>query len=264
MAATTSTTPAPTMLNPAVYAAAELMTDGAITPALLADVAAMRGLSLYVPAPVQTAAESAAAEARIAAAAAEDRARGAENARRRHAAVLEAVVRGEGVATFTDVYGNPQRLRIGRRMAEQARHALALVATTEADGARAPAEGQPDAAPQPAGAGSPPADPDAELVRLCAEALAIDAEMVTDPDARDAWTAAAREAWLDARLPRFTALLDMIERTPARALAGLRAKARVQMIRVDLAPDGAPCDPQAGIMWSLCLDLLRGEAAQAA
>ncbi len=34
-------------INPAVYAAAELFTDGAITPRVRADVAAMQGLPLY-------------------------------------------------------------------------------------------------------------------------------------------------------------------------------------------------------------------------
>lgn len=38
-------------INPAVYAEASLFTDGAITDAVLANVAAMRGLPLYVETP---------------------------------------------------------------------------------------------------------------------------------------------------------------------------------------------------------------------
>lgn len=38
-------------INPAVYAEASLFTDGAITDAVLANVAAMRGLPLYIETP---------------------------------------------------------------------------------------------------------------------------------------------------------------------------------------------------------------------
>jgi hypothetical protein len=125
MATATHTTPSPLVQNPAVLAAAELATDGAITPALLADVAATRGLPLYVAAPVQSPAERRAADDRINEAVREDRERGAENARRRHAAVLAAAARGEGVAVYADTYGNPVRVTVSRRAVAVGEAALA-------------------------------------------------------------------------------------------------------------------------------------------
>jgi hypothetical protein len=120
MAAADPTT-VPTVLNHAVRAAAEQMTDGAITAALLADVAAMRGLPLRIPASAQTEAQRRAIDARIAADAAVDRARGAENARRRHAAVLAANARGEGVAVYVNLAGDPVRVTVSRHAVAAAR-----------------------------------------------------------------------------------------------------------------------------------------------
>jgi hypothetical protein len=95
-------TPACTVLNPTVRAEAGLFTDGAITDALLADVAAMRGLPPRIPVPAQTDAGRAVVQACIDAAAAEHRARFAAADRRRADAILGAAACHQGKARYTD------------------------------------------------------------------------------------------------------------------------------------------------------------------
>lgn len=101
----------------------------------------------------------------------------------------------------------------------------------------------------------PSAEPDAELVRLCHEAIACETRadaltmavnevLLSDPR----WSAAFDEARL--LMDRYNQVLEQVERIPARTGAGLRAKA--ELVRVHMHPD----QDDFGVVHSLLHDVL--------
>ncbi|MGI4976252.1 MAG: hypothetical protein ACRYG6_04835 [Janthinobacterium lividum] len=99
------------------------------------------------------------------------------------------------------------------------------------------------------------ADLDAELVRLCREAIACEARsealtmavndvVLSDPR----WTAAFAEARL--LMDRYNQVLDQVEQIAARTPAGLRAK--TELVRVHMHPD----QDEFGVVHSLLRDVL--------
>lgn len=117
------------------------------------------------------------------------------------------------------------------------------------------------AAAAPAAAAA--ASPDAELIRLCAEMVALDrrlcgitremADKVDGPEEERLYQAARP------LVAPLRALVDQIARIPARTPGGFQAKA--EAARHDMAGDAdeenKPMDPDDALVWSLVEDLLR-------
>jgi hypothetical protein len=110
-------------------------------------------------------------------------------------------------------------------------------------------------------------DPDAELLALCAELLALEREFdrlfelqCAAEEAGDKALARHYSGRQSVSVPDVHDLVADIAALPARTEAGRRGKARVMLTRIHYDSDGEPGEEDA-LAHSICQDILAGEAA---
>lgn len=109
---------------------------------------------------------------------------------------------------------------------------------------------------------------DAELLRLCAELDAVEAERAPLEDEQSNTrydNPRYHELGELLREPgaRWASLFDRLTATPAHTLEGMQAKAKVLREQWNFWADGSPMleDPHDGMVWSLLGDLLAAASA---